>query len=69
MPMYHHLKNVPPLFAGEQGFYDGKRAEELLRQGAIKLVETEAPRAEYEDRQMTEPPVNRMLTAKAKPKK
>lgn len=67
MPMYVHLKHVLPFFAGQQGFYEGKRAEDLLKQEAIRLVNPdpipnpEPPKEEYEDRQIAEPPKDRMM--------
>ena len=67
MPMYTHIKNVLPFFTGQHGFYEGKRAEDLLKQGAIKLVEP--PKEEYEDRQMTASPEDRMMRSKGRPRK
>ncbi len=67
MPMYRHLKNILPFFSGQEGFYEGARAEDLLKQGAIKLVEPiepDPPKAEYKDRQIAEPPKDRMMRSK-----
>lgn len=67
--MYVHLKHVLPFFSGQQGFYEGARAEELLKQGAIRPVNPkleEKPSQEpskegYEDRQIAEPRKDRMM--------
>lgn len=71
MPMYVLLKHILPLFKGEQGFFEGARAEELLKQEAIRPLRQPDPepvKEDYEDRQVTEPPKDRMLR-KGRPRK
>jgi hypothetical protein len=65
--MYTHLKNVHPFFVGQDGFYEGERAEQLLKEGAIRPLNpiiAEHFKEEYEDRQISEPPEDRMMRAR-----